>query len=43
MRNADAALYRAKLDGRGTWRVFEPDKPAGGSADAARDLATLPA
>lgn len=22
---ADAALYRAKLDGRGTWRVFQPD------------------
>jgi diguanylate cyclase len=29
MRNADAALYRAKLDGRGTWRVFEPDMVAG--------------
>jgi len=29
MRNADAALYRAKLDGRGTWRVFASDTVAG--------------
>lgn len=25
LKNADAALYRAKADGRGTWRCFEPD------------------
>jgi len=24
-RNADLALYAAKADGKGTWRVFEPD------------------
>jgi diguanylate cyclase (GGDEF)-like protein len=24
LKNADAALYRAKADGRGTWRCFEP-------------------
>jgi len=25
LRNADMALYRAKADGRGTWRFFEPE------------------
>jgi diguanylate cyclase (GGDEF)-like protein len=25
LRNADLALYRAKADGRGTWRFFEPE------------------
>ena len=25
LKNADMALYRAKSDGRGTWRFFEPD------------------
>jgi diguanylate cyclase (GGDEF)-like protein len=25
LQNADMALYRAKFDGRGTWRFFEPD------------------
>jgi diguanylate cyclase (GGDEF)-like protein len=25
LQNSDMALYRAKLDGRGTWRFFEPD------------------
>src|SRR5206468_12579652 len=24
LKNADVALYRAKTDGRGTWRFFEP-------------------
>jgi diguanylate cyclase (GGDEF)-like protein len=24
LKNADMALYRAKMDGRGTWRFFEP-------------------
>ncbi len=24
LKNADVALYRAKMDGRGTWRFFEP-------------------
>jgi diguanylate cyclase (GGDEF)-like protein len=28
LKNADLALYRAKLDGRGTWRFFEPDMDA---------------
>ena len=28
MRNADLALYRAKDDGRGTYRFFEPDMDA---------------
>ena len=28
MRNADLALYRAKGDGRGTYRFFEPEMDA---------------
>jgi diguanylate cyclase (GGDEF)-like protein len=28
MRNGDMALYRAKTEGRSTWRVFEPDMDA---------------
>jgi diguanylate cyclase (GGDEF)-like protein len=28
MKNADAALYRAKEDGRGVWRCFEPEMDA---------------
>ena len=28
LKNADLALYRAKLDGRGTWRFFEPEMNA---------------
>ena len=28
MKHADVALYRAKLDGRGTWRFFEADMDA---------------
>ena len=28
MRNADLALYRAKGDGRGTFRFFEPEMDA---------------
>ncbi|MDT7578653.1 MAG: hypothetical protein QOH17_4986, partial [Pseudonocardiales bacterium] len=28
LRNADMALYRAKADGRGTWRFFEPEMDA---------------
>jgi diguanylate cyclase (GGDEF)-like protein/PAS domain S-box-containing protein len=28
MRRADLALYKAKADGRGTWRFFEPDMDA---------------
>ncbi len=27
-KNADLALYRAKLDGRGTWRFFDPEMNA---------------
>jgi predicted signal transduction protein with EAL and GGDEF domain len=34
MKNADMALYRAKADGRGTYRFFEPRwTPAPGHAD----------
>jgi diguanylate cyclase (GGDEF)-like protein/PAS domain S-box-containing protein len=29
LKNADVALYRAKGDGRGTWKFFEPDMDAG--------------
>lgn len=29
LKNADVALYRAKTDGRGTWRFFEPAMDAG--------------
>ena len=28
LKNADLALYRAKADGRGTWRFFEPEMNA---------------
>src|SRR5919199_774628 len=28
LKNADLALYRAKLDGRGTYRFFEPEMDA---------------
>ncbi|MBR1218869.1 EAL domain-containing protein [Bradyrhizobium sp. U87765 SZCCT0131] len=28
LKNADVALYRAKTDGRGTWRFFEPEMDA---------------
>src|SRR4051794_34520634 len=28
MKNADMALYRAKADGRGTYRFFEPEMDA---------------
>jgi diguanylate cyclase (GGDEF)-like protein len=28
LKNADVALYRAKADGRGTWRFFEPEMDA---------------
>ena len=28
MKNADMALYRAKEDGRGTYRFFEPNMDA---------------
>jgi diguanylate cyclase (GGDEF)-like protein len=28
LKNADVALYRAKSDGRGTWRFFEPEMDA---------------
>jgi diguanylate cyclase (GGDEF)-like protein/PAS domain S-box-containing protein len=36
LKNADMALYRAKSDGRGTWRFFEPDMAA--QAQARRSL-----
>ncbi|HXM31860.1 MAG TPA: EAL domain-containing protein, partial [Xanthobacteraceae bacterium] len=36
LKNADMALYRAKSDGRGTWRFFEPDMAA--QAQARRTL-----
>ena len=28
LKNSDVALYRAKADGRGTWRFFEPEMDA---------------
>ncbi|MGH1570499.1 putative bifunctional diguanylate cyclase/phosphodiesterase [Methylobacterium sp. P31] len=36
LRAADVALYRAKADGRGTWRFFEPEMDA--ALKARRDL-----
>ena len=36
MKNADMALYRAKSDGRGTWRFFEPEMDV--KAQARRSL-----
>lgn len=36
LKNADLALYRAKADGRGTWRYFEPQMNA--KAEARRAL-----
>jgi len=36
LKNADMALYRAKSDGRGTWRFFEPDMAV--KAQARRQL-----
>lgn len=36
LKNADMALYRAKSDGRGTWRFFEPDMAV--KAQARRSL-----
>lgn len=36
LKNADMALYRAKADGRGTWRFFEPDMAV--KAQARRSL-----
>jgi diguanylate cyclase (GGDEF)-like protein/PAS domain S-box-containing protein len=36
LKNADMALYRAKADGRGTWRFFEPDMAV--QAQARRSL-----
>jgi len=38
LQNADMALYRAKFDGRGTWRFFEPDMEV--KARARRKLET---
>ncbi|MGA2124588.1 MAG: EAL domain-containing protein [Xanthobacteraceae bacterium] len=38
LQNADMALYRAKFDGRGTWRFFEPEMEV--RARARRDLET---
>ena len=36
LKNADMALYRAKSDGRGAWRFFEPDMDV--QARARRDI-----
>ena len=36
MKNADLALYRAKRDGRGTWRFFEAGDGRAGARHAAR-------
>ena len=39
LKNADMALYRAKADGRGTFRFFEPDMDARMKARRALELA----
>ena len=39
LKNADMALYRAKADGRGTYRFFEPDMDARMKARRALELA----
>jgi diguanylate cyclase (GGDEF)-like protein len=38
LKNADVALYRAKTDGRGTWRFFEPEMDARLQARRALEL-----
>jgi diguanylate cyclase (GGDEF)-like protein len=38
MKSADLALYRAKQDGRGTWRFFEPEMDAAAKARRALEL-----
>ena len=38
LKSADAALYRAKSDGRGVWRCFEPDMDARLQARSALEL-----
>jgi diguanylate cyclase (GGDEF)-like protein len=38
LKNADVALYRAKSDGRGTWRFFEPEMDASLQARRALEL-----
>ena len=32
LKNADLAMYRAKFDGRGTYRIFDPEMDAGAQA-----------
>jgi diguanylate cyclase (GGDEF)-like protein len=39
LKNADMALYRAKADGRGTYRFFEPEMDAGMKARRTLELA----
>jgi diguanylate cyclase (GGDEF)-like protein len=39
LKNADMALYRAKADGRGTYRFFEPSMDAGMKSRRALELA----
>ena len=38
LRNADLALYRAKQEGRGTWRFFSPDMDARAQARRALEM-----
>ncbi|MDQ0467167.1 putative bifunctional diguanylate cyclase/phosphodiesterase [Labrys wisconsinensis] len=38
LKNADLALYRAKADGRGAYRLFEPSMDAGAQARRALEL-----